>query len=510
MNSLAATTPVSTPLALAGAGTTPRDIPVSYNAQDRHVMPSETITLSGVLRGPAIDKATMAVDAAKLHDGAYTFADTDTRIASSVSFAAVTKTLRTFEAAFGQPVSWSFGEQPLVIFPDEGEMLNAYYTVMGGSVNFFHATDPVTGAHVLSGASGEVVSHETGHAILDAVRPNYLGSFVPDTGAFHESFGDMMAMLMALQDERTLNRVMVETRGDLSQPNCVAQLGEELGKAINDTAGYNRTGGDWTRNAINDFKWQDPSTLPVSGDPTHLGNEVHSFSRLWTGAFYEVLTKIQADHMAGGMAGKEALQATGAEGLALLVALLKVAPQGEFTYNDMAHAFVQAAGQVQGGARRALVEQVFRDRLILQDAPPAPPPPSLTSSSPAARPLAPLPEVGLSPSGVYTMTPQGRVPIESVTRPITVRLQGDDLGVFDGAQVQVRVDRTASFAGDGAVADRTTRSLRTLIHDGAIRFNPPGYEMTKADAFRADGQPYAGYVRWDGDRMIIERNRIAT
>lgn len=47
--------------------------------------------------------------------------------------------------------------------------------------------------------SHDVVSHELGHAILDNIRPLLLFGIDPDTGALHESFDELLAMLSALQ-----------------------------------------------------------------------------------------------------------------------------------------------------------------------------------------------------------------------------------------------------------------------------------------------------------------------
>jgi len=118
-----------------------------------------------------------------------------------------------------------------------------------------------------------------------------------------------MAMLMCLQDDSSIALAAQQTGGDMTKQNCIAALGEEIGIAINDVVGQNVTGGPYTRNALNDFKWADPNTLPQDAPPDQLSSEVHSFSRLWSGAFYDVLTGIQARNMAAGMDAATALKA---------------------------------------------------------------------------------------------------------------------------------------------------------------------------------------------------------
>ncbi len=78
---------------------------------------------------------------------------------------------------------------------DEGVDFNAYYDRT--ELAFFH--DTADGQIVYSGESPDIVCHEMGHACLDAHRPQLWDTPFIETGAFHESFGDMSAILSALQ-----------------------------------------------------------------------------------------------------------------------------------------------------------------------------------------------------------------------------------------------------------------------------------------------------------------------
>lgn len=77
---------------------------------------------------------------------------------------------------------------------DEGIDFNAYYD--RSSLNFFHGV--TQGATVYSGESPDIVCHEMGHAILDALKPQLWNVASHEAAAFHESFGDMSAILSAL------------------------------------------------------------------------------------------------------------------------------------------------------------------------------------------------------------------------------------------------------------------------------------------------------------------------
>jgi len=436
-------------------------------------------------------------------DGKFVFPDGDPNEVAAATFATVSKTVETFGQALGQPINFAF-QGKLGVVPDAGEDFNAYYARDSQNVNFFHGTDPKTNQVIMSGASGEVVSHETGHAILDGLRPAYFSSWTPDVGAFHESFGDMMGICMSFQDPRAIDNVAQATGGDLSKENCIAQTGEQLGVAINDYLGQNATGGPYVRDAINSFKWADPSTLPQDGGPDQLGSEVHSFSRLWTGAFYDILSAVQAQNMASGMDAKTALQATGQTAIQLLARCVQNAPQGDFTYRDMANAWVDAENKNDGGKLSAIMTKVFTDRGILGDQPTPPPAPAPTPD--------PTPDPNPAPpanSHLFTMTREGLKPLDSVTRQVNVRLSGPEYGIFNGAKVSTLVDNDGGLSKDAEVTLRTQASLKKLIDAGRIRYTRPDEKISQKDMFDAKGSPFAGIVRWNNGEMTIERVKIA-
>src|SRR5690606_28892182 len=133
----------------------------------------------------------------------------------------------------------------------------------------------------------DIIAHETGHAILDGMRPNYIQSLSVGGGGFHETFADMTAMLSALNDEHVVEALRLQTKGDLTQPNLVSGIGEELGKSV--------FGRGPLREAINNNKYADQAFLPYSdpSDPgSGLGTECHSYSNLFNGAFYELFATL--------------------------------------------------------------------------------------------------------------------------------------------------------------------------------------------------------------------------
>jgi hypothetical protein len=167
---------------------------------------------------------------------------------------------------------------------DAGEDLNAFYTREG--LEFFHAN--VGGHRVFSGESPDIVCHELGHALLDALRPQLFNAASIEAASFHESFGDMSALLVALQLPSIRSRVLVQTEGRLYRSSRHSRIAEQLGWAIRQVR-PDSVDPDCLRNAVNSFFYTDPSKLPPDGPAGQLSSRPHSFSRIFTGAFLETL-----------------------------------------------------------------------------------------------------------------------------------------------------------------------------------------------------------------------------
>src|SRR5215472_611781 len=167
---------------------------------------------------------------------------------------------------------------------DQGEDFNAYYD--RNALNFFHGT--AGGRTVYSGESPDIVCHEEGHAILDAIRPELFDAGTIEAAAFHESFGDMCAILAALQLPTMRAATLQETGGDLSRNSRLSRLAEQLGWAIRQIAPA-AVDADCLRNAANSFFYTNPESLPSDAPAVSLSSEPHSFSRVFTGAFLEAL-----------------------------------------------------------------------------------------------------------------------------------------------------------------------------------------------------------------------------
>ncbi|WP_416980918.1 hypothetical protein [Streptomyces sp. T028] len=168
-----------------------------------------------------------------------------------------------------------------------GDGLNAFYDRRG--LWFFRAT--VAGVTVASCESNEIVEHEEGHAVLDALRPQLFNAASAETAALHEAFGDISALLSSLQLESLRIAVLAETQGDLELSSRVSRMAEQLGWAIRQRR-PSKVDPDCLRNMANSFFYQDPVLLSPEGPASMLTSEPHSFSRVFSGAFLKIVAGI--------------------------------------------------------------------------------------------------------------------------------------------------------------------------------------------------------------------------
>jgi hypothetical protein len=234
--------------------------------------------------------------------------------------------------------TWQVGSV-LPVLLDEGEDLNAYYD--RHALNFFHGS----GGHglVYSGESPDVLCHEMGHAILDTVKPGLWNAAAQEIPAFHESFGDMSSILSDLQVPSLRISVLQETTGHLYRSSRLSRLAEQLAAAIRDVA-PDAVETDCLRNAVNSFTYQDPMSLPSSAPASQLSSEPHSFSRVFTGAFFEGLAgMLTATAQDSAAPTEEELHAVSRDMGNILLAGIRHAPIVANFYAQVATAMVQAA-----------------------------------------------------------------------------------------------------------------------------------------------------------------------
>ena len=259
--------------------------------------------------------------------------------------------LEAWESFAGNLTRWQGNRKKLPLLQDKGVDVNAFYDRF--SFSFFHRQ--IQGDVVFSGASTDVVAHEVGHGLLDAIRPELWDAPFLETGAFHEAFGDCVAILTALNDRDTRAKLLAVTT-TLKKRNFVESTAEQLSDAIRRLAPMHNAAEP--RHAFNTFQFVIPETLPDNGGPGALINEVHSFGMLFSGCFYDLIAAVFADQSAKTEAKLLAAAKTAG---ALLVAGARTAVITPRFFQSVGRAMVLADDQANGGANRDRIRAAFEN-----------------------------------------------------------------------------------------------------------------------------------------------------
>jgi hypothetical protein len=274
---------------------------------------------------------------------------------------------------------------PMQVTLDAGEDLNAFYSRDDNGLFFFHQT--VKNRTFFSADSPDIVCHEMGHAILDALKPQLFDAASTQVAAFHESFGDMSAILCALQLPSERQKVLSETQGQLNVTSRLARLAEQLGWAIRQLA-PTAVDPDCLRNAANRFFFRPPAQLPPQAPASQLSSEVHSFSRVFTGAFLDALAGML--QILGSANDGNLVTASRALGQ-LLVDGVHTAPVTSAYYSQVAAAMIQADQARNQGRYSPAIRNAFFQRGIL------------STAAFAALANAPVPQSEAAPAAIGAM-----------------------------------------------------------------------------------------------------------
>lgn len=308
-------------------------------------------------------------------DGNYLPAEGTSEISQVNAHMSTTLTLQTLEKYRGGTIPWGFGRDQLSVIAHKQEGANAYYSRWERSTNYFHFESSGLDTTVKTSNSGDVASHETGHAVLDGIRPGYLGGWDTETGAFHEAFGDCVAMLQSLEYAGNRQDIIDQTGGDLQQHNNLSSLAEEFGAAIkrdrnDDPSDDNNT---WLRTAINDFTYVPPSEVPPGrGSDNELGREIHSYSRLFSATFYDALDAVfqQVRKESEGKEGfnlAQGLKETADVMGQVFMRSIDLTSSSEARFKEVTANMLKAEQQLFGGKYGEAMKQAFVDRKMLDE-----------------------------------------------------------------------------------------------------------------------------------------------
>jgi hypothetical protein len=271
---------------------------------------------------------------------------------------AIARTIRVWEDLFDRDFTQWHDGGPLRVKLRAGKDLNAFYDRK--SLQFFYDVDRKTQRAVYAAESLDIVAPESGHAVLDVYQPGFWSTPDLETASFHEAFADCSALLVTLTDPAVRRALLTEAVGNWDRSNQVSRLAEALGRAIYGNYGPGAVS-DPTRlrDARNNFRYADPGSLPSGADDSSLAPEPHSFSRVFTGAFYDTFVWALDRALKEKGSGEDAIErARRLVGRVLARAIEKL-PPGNARYADVA-ALVRAADQVEeGGTATVGIETAF-------------------------------------------------------------------------------------------------------------------------------------------------------
>ncbi len=293
----------------------------------------------------------------------------DPRFNQVSSYAVSYRSLNIHQENAGYKLKWAFSGDQMNVNANAGEGANAYYSRWGRGISFLAFKSEGLEKVVHASQSSDIVSHETGHAVLDGLRPGFLSSWDPEARAYHESFADSTALLDTLKDDHNLEMLVKETGGDLRQMNRLSAVGEEFGAAIrlmnDDPADDHKT---YIRDARNQFKYISPSELPDKAPDDQLSSGAHSFSRILTGAFYDAIEALfhqKAPQGSDSQQMKKALGESGHEmGRILTKSVDLSAPTGT-NLRAMARCMLQADKLLNDGANNEMLSKIFQSRELI-------------------------------------------------------------------------------------------------------------------------------------------------
>jgi len=184
----------------------------------------------------------------------------------------------TDPGVLGRPLGWGFAGNRLTIFPHAGRRNNAFYDRRSKSLRLYYFGDADRPSY--TSLSHDIVAHETGHAVLDGIRPGFLEHTSRETAAFHETVADLTAILTAFRHSRN---DAVASDAPTLEPSDFA---------------------DWVGGVAAEFgrKTRDRPFLRNAADPLRLGDlrpedDHHRASGVLTGAIFELLTYLAAQYL---------------------------------------------------------------------------------------------------------------------------------------------------------------------------------------------------------------------
>jgi len=279
-----------------------------------------------------------------LKDGLQVWTPNDLHLGDTTAFEAASAAKDAAEAWAGRDIRWGVNGT-LNIEPHAFIDLNAFYSPSARELFFGVVPYRLPGTTDIkifeSATSWDMVTHESGHALHNALKPN------TDHGlgftAWSESFGDQMVMWASLRGPLRRQHLLAETKGNFDQSNSLSRQCEAWAALVGIGTGV--------RDSFNDLKISDTT------------EEVHDRSQPLTGATYSIFLNIynglKQEHEAD-----EALRLAGNVMGTFLVRATDYTPENEVTLEEVAKAYLKVDKEFFGGRYHATLMDEFIRREI--------------------------------------------------------------------------------------------------------------------------------------------------
>ncbi|MFT6990913.1 MAG: hypothetical protein ACJASL_002897 [Paraglaciecola sp.] len=274
-------------------------------------------------------------------------------------YEAALRTLEVWESVSAPFRFWHNGQRIIRLKQRRETGFGASYDRV--SIGFdFH---PLNHPKIFVGASVDAVSHEIGHAILDAIRPELWDSFFAEVAAFHEGFSDCISLLVALADDTILSALFAlspQAAEVLTVSNNTSQVAESVAKYCKSLHGP-QNANSVPRRLRNKFQWAIPSILPANPSPNRLSSEPHSFGQVFSGCFYDCINNIYLNNK---ILTKEGLLGAAKTAGGILTSAISSAPEEVRFFRSVGKTMIQADRDLNGGINHVQISHAFNSHNV--------------------------------------------------------------------------------------------------------------------------------------------------
>lgn len=251
----------------------------------------------------------------------------------------------------------------LNIDPVAGPDLNAYYDRKSVKLFYYNFNNK----NIYFSDSADVITHELGHAFLDAMRPDFWSVQSLEIWSFHEAFSDILAVFSLMNHDSALEKALNETNCNLLSSNCISRLAEEVGILIRNITRDESYLPNCLRDpAIEKFYYVDPLKLPADTKNNKLAAECHSFGRVFSNAWYNIFVRIFDFHVSNGEDKMSAIRKARDVSFSSLMQAIPVSPRVSNYYSAIANCMVSTAA-AKKKEYGDIVKNVFLEWKIIED-----------------------------------------------------------------------------------------------------------------------------------------------